>query len=116
MTGWKQLAGVLASIGVLVAVWIALAPISVDAPHADGRCGPPLVRLAARAHVDDPNEQAIIDRCEEAAAGRLALAGLAVVAGGAGFVAARMIGRRRAHVLRTRRWEARVAREGPESD
>lgn len=100
-----------ASIGLMVAAWVALAPISVDAPHADGRCGPPLVRIAAQEQVDDANEQVIIDRCEDAATGRLVLAGLAAGAGLVGFVVVRVVGRQRAHAARMRRRRARAEAE-----
>ncbi|QYG92425.1 hypothetical protein HC251_08195 [Iamia sp. SCSIO 61187] len=99
----RQLASVVGSLGLLVAAYVSLRPISVDAPHADGRCGPPVVRVAAQEGSSDPNEQAIIDRCEDAAEERLIIAGVVVGIGAAGFVVLRLVARRHEAVVRRRR-------------
>jgi hypothetical protein len=102
----RQVAGVVGSIGLLLAAWMALAPISVEVPHGDGRCGPSVVRYAAQEHDDDPNAQAVIDRCEDEAAGRLVVAGIAAGVGVVGFLGLRIAARRR-DVLDRRRRRAR---------
>jgi hypothetical protein len=103
----RQLAGVLGSIGLLVAAVVALVPISVEVPHGDDRCGPPLVRYAAQEQSDDRNEQRVIERCEDVAAERLVLAGLAVGVGFVAFLALRLAARRHDAVQRRRRRERR---------
>jgi hypothetical protein len=110
----RQLASVVGSLGLLLAAFLALSPVSVDAPHADGRCGPPLVRYAAQEHDGDPNAQAIIDRCEDAAAERLVLAGVAVAVGAVGFAALRLVARRH-DVVERRRRQARRQRAAEEA-
>lgn len=87
----RQLASVVGSLGLLLAAFLALDPVAVEVPHADGRCGPPLVRYAAQEHDGDPNAQVIIDRCEEVAADRLVLAGVSVAVGAVAFLALRLV-------------------------
>lgn len=100
----KHLAGVVGSIGLILAALIALSPVTVEVPPGgDGRCGPPLVRVAAQQGVDDPNEQAVIDRCEDKAGGRLVLAGVVTGVGVVGFVGLRIAARRREVLARRRR-------------
>jgi hypothetical protein len=102
----KQLAGVVASIGLILAALIALSPVTVEVPPGgDGRCGPPLVRVAAQQSVDDPNEQAVIDRCEDKAGGRLVLSAVPVGVGVLGFLGLRIAAGRR-EVLAARRKRA----------
>jgi hypothetical protein len=110
----RQLASVVGSLGLILAAYLALAPVSVDAPHADGRCGPPLVRVAAQEHDDDPNAQAIVERCEETAGRRLVLAVVSTGVGTLLFLALRVVARRRDVVRRRRRRAAREAeRDAP---
>ncbi|HMJ75504.1 MAG TPA: hypothetical protein VK507_06000 [Iamia sp.] len=99
----RQLAGVVGSLGLLLAAFFALSPVTVDVPHHDGRCGPPLVRYAAQEHDDDPNEQAVIDACEAKAEDQLVVAGIAAGVGTLGFVVLRLIAGRHAVVERRRR-------------
>lgn len=102
----KQLAGVVGSIGLIVAALIALWPVTVEVPPGgDGACGLPLVRVAAQQRVDDTNEQAVIDRCEDKATGRLIGAGISTGVGTLGFLVLRIIARRR-EVLARRRGRA----------
>lgn len=112
----RQLASAVGSLGLLLAAFVGLRPISVEAPNADGRCGPPVVRVAAQEGSDDPTEQAIIDRCESAAVVRLVIGSLAVGIGAMGFVVLRLVARRPAAVEAGRRgrgaarWAARRPR------
>jgi flagellar biosynthesis/type III secretory pathway M-ring protein FliF/YscJ len=99
----RQLASVVGSLGLLLAAFVGLRPISVEAPHADGGCGPPVVRVVAQEGSSDPNEQAIIDRCEDAAAARLVIGAVAVGVGAVGFLVLRLVARRHEAVLRRRR-------------
>lgn len=100
----RQLASVVGSLGLLLAAVVGLRPISVEAPHADGGCGPPVVRVVAREGSSDPNEQAVIDRCEDAATARLVIGGVAVGLGAVGFALLVMVARRHEAVVRRRRW------------
>jgi hypothetical protein len=99
----RQLAGVVGSLGLILAASLALTPVSVPVPHGDGRCGLTVVRYAAQEHDDDPNAQAIIDRCEEVAADRLVLAGISTGVGVVGFLVLRLVARRHDVVERRRR-------------
>lgn len=107
----RQLASVVGSLGLLLAAFLALSPVAVDVPHGDGRCGPPLVRYAAQEHDDDPNAQAVIDRCEDVAADRLVQAGVAAGVGIVGFLALRVAARRHDVVERRRRASRRQQAE-----
>ena len=99
----RQLAGVVGSIGLLVAAFFALSPVSVEVPHGDGRCGLPLVRWAAQEHDDDPNAQAVIDRCETRAEEQLSVSAVAAGIGAVVFLVLVMIARRHDKVQRRRR-------------
>ncbi|HEU5153024.1 MAG TPA: hypothetical protein VFU19_21200 [Iamia sp.] len=108
----RQLAGVVGSLGLILAAYLALTPVAVDVPHGDGRCGPSAVRLVAQEHDDDPNAQAIIVRCEDAARERLVPAAVALGVGALGFLALRVAARRHDAVERRRR----AARRPPAPD
>jgi hypothetical protein len=100
----RQLAAVLLSIGLLLAAAAALVPVSVSVPAwADGSCGPPAVRYFADASVDDDNEQALVDRCEDAARSRLVVAATMVVAGVLAGLLALMAAWRHEAVVRRRK-------------
>lgn len=99
----RQLAGVVGSLGLILAAYLALTPVAVPVPHGDGRCGLAVVRYAAQEHDDDANTQAIIDRCEDVAADRLVLAGISAGVGTVGFLALRLVARRHDVVERRRR-------------
>lgn len=102
----RQLAGVVGSLGLLVAAFLALSPTSIEVPHGDGRCGAPLVRVMADEHDGDPNAQAIIDRCEDSAGEQLGLAGIAAGLGVVGFLGL-LVAARRHDVVERRRRRAR---------
>jgi hypothetical protein len=112
----RQLASVVGSLGLLLAAFLALSPVTVDVPHGDGRCGPPLVRYAAQEHDDDPNAQAVIDRCEDVAADRLVQAGVATGVGVVGFLVLRLAARRHDVVERRRRASRRLQAEAEARD
>lgn len=56
-------------------------PTSVTIFEEEGSCGPPLLRVIAQQESDDPNEQELIDLCEDQSADRLVVAGLLALGG-----------------------------------
>ncbi|MGI8939266.1 MAG: hypothetical protein ACR2JF_13845 [Iamia sp.] len=68
-------------LGLIAGFLLAMVPVSVVIFGSSGSCGPPLLRVIAQQETSDPNDQALIDLCEDRSADRLPYAGAAVVAG-----------------------------------
>lgn len=94
MVGGMRTAGaIVLGVGLIIALVVAMVPISVDVFGDSGSCGAPLLRVISQQKVDDPNEQRLIDLCEDKSVDRLAIAGpialVSVLVGGGLMLAAR---------------------------
>lgn len=77
----KNAGGLCICLGLFLGFLGAMIPIQVVVAGTAASCGPPLVRVLSEEQTSDPEDQAVIDVCEDRSAERLPYAGGAVVLG-----------------------------------
>lgn len=77
----KTAGTIILALGLIIGALIAMVPTSVTIFGEEGTCGSPLLRVISQQESSDPNEQRLIDLCEDQSSDRLIPAGLVALAG-----------------------------------